>query len=523
VAESEQEQGCPGVIVAPHGPWEPASPAEVAAVFAGLGGPWWIAGGMAIELAAGRPFRDHGDIDVLILRRDHLRVQSVLAGWEWIAADRTRALRFMATKSDICNLELPRIGPASGACGVKAPLDIGGTMPRVNPRNPEKDPAAFLGEQLKRARLKAGYKIQDAFATAAHISQDPVSKAETGAQPPVDDVFDKRMELCHVTRIDLTRFKGMLRLARNSKDKIVDDYEPWPTIEQKASFLRSWNLMLVPGLLQDREYALRLFLAAGKTSDEAAELCKPRLARQDIFVGPDRVTGVFLLDESVLYREVESPAVMVRQLDHMLKLLELPNVTVQIVRGSASLAGMFGAFEIAGGEEIPDTMLTWAVRDQTTNDNGQIREAILIFELIRGRALNVEGVAGGHPGGERALEQAAVTPGWRKSSYSSGSGSGSGSGQANCVEVGALPGASRRTATRMVEARAWRRPAPPARSWSATPSSTGPARSCGQPRLTGPAAPPPSAPLPSASRYPPRAEKRSPAGLFLLLSDARSQ
>jgi hypothetical protein len=32
--------------------------------------PWWIAGGFAIELAIGRPVRDHGDIDVLVLRQE---------------------------------------------------------------------------------------------------------------------------------------------------------------------------------------------------------------------------------------------------------------------------------------------------------------------------------------------------------------------------------------------------------------------------------------------------------------------
>jgi hypothetical protein len=47
---------------------------------------WWLAGGYALELAAGRGWRDHGDIDVLLLRRDQLSVQQALGGWEWWAA-----------------------------------------------------------------------------------------------------------------------------------------------------------------------------------------------------------------------------------------------------------------------------------------------------------------------------------------------------------------------------------------------------------------------------------------------------
>jgi hypothetical protein len=83
----------PASIVAPFGPWEPAQPPEAAAIFAAMPCPWWIAGGFAIELAIGRPVRNHADIDVLVLRQDHLRIQQALHGWEWWAADPPGTLR----------------------------------------------------------------------------------------------------------------------------------------------------------------------------------------------------------------------------------------------------------------------------------------------------------------------------------------------------------------------------------------------------------------------------------------------
>ena len=75
------------------GPWEPASPAEVAEIFQRCPARWWIAGGYAIELAAGRPVREHSDIDVLLLRSDQLAVQHALPGWQWHAADPPGTLR----------------------------------------------------------------------------------------------------------------------------------------------------------------------------------------------------------------------------------------------------------------------------------------------------------------------------------------------------------------------------------------------------------------------------------------------
>ncbi|WP_425837254.1 nucleotidyltransferase domain-containing protein [Streptomyces fractus] len=78
---------------APFDPWDPAPVSEVAARFDGTGAPWWVAGGMAIELAAGRVLREHGDIDVMLLRRDQRIAHQVLDGWELWAADPPGTLR----------------------------------------------------------------------------------------------------------------------------------------------------------------------------------------------------------------------------------------------------------------------------------------------------------------------------------------------------------------------------------------------------------------------------------------------
>ncbi|MCT2594766.1 amino acid transporter [Streptomyces sp. N2-109] len=78
---------------APWGPWEPAPLSEVVALFSTLRTPWWVAGGYAIELAVGRALRGHGDIDVLLLRRDQLAVQQLMPTWQWWAADPPGTLR----------------------------------------------------------------------------------------------------------------------------------------------------------------------------------------------------------------------------------------------------------------------------------------------------------------------------------------------------------------------------------------------------------------------------------------------
>ncbi|KOV68295.1 amino acid transporter [Streptomyces sp. AS58] len=69
------------------GRWVPDRPEDVAEVFAEADFPWWIAGGYAIELAVGRELRPHGDLDVLVLRRDQALVRDLLACWHLYVAD----------------------------------------------------------------------------------------------------------------------------------------------------------------------------------------------------------------------------------------------------------------------------------------------------------------------------------------------------------------------------------------------------------------------------------------------------
>jgi hypothetical protein len=62
-----------------YGPWRPRTPVDVAELFAGYEGRWWIAGGWAIEAFSGVK-RDHGDIDPSIPRSDLPLLRRHLAG-----------------------------------------------------------------------------------------------------------------------------------------------------------------------------------------------------------------------------------------------------------------------------------------------------------------------------------------------------------------------------------------------------------------------------------------------------------
>lgn len=62
--------------------WEPIGIPEVVEIFAEIPVHWYIAGGWALDLHLGEQTREHGDIDILILREEQAVVYAALAG-EW--------------------------------------------------------------------------------------------------------------------------------------------------------------------------------------------------------------------------------------------------------------------------------------------------------------------------------------------------------------------------------------------------------------------------------------------------------
>jgi Aminoglycoside-2''-adenylyltransferase len=64
------------------GNWAGTTPEDAASWFSSLTVPWWIAGGWALDLFLGRQFREHGDFDVGVLRRDFPQLRAALSNWE---------------------------------------------------------------------------------------------------------------------------------------------------------------------------------------------------------------------------------------------------------------------------------------------------------------------------------------------------------------------------------------------------------------------------------------------------------
>jgi Domain of unknown function (DUF5753) len=168
-------------------------------------------------------------------------------------------------------------------------------------------------------------------------------------------------------------------------------FEDWIKAERDALSIRTWQPLLIPGLLQTADYARELFRAWQRTrsDDELDELVRGRLERQAILDRADPPELWAVLDESVLYRLVGTPKTMRDQLEHLTDMSVRPSVTVQAIpSGIGAHTGLLGAFSLASMDGTPDVLyLDTAVQGQTVIDTALVRKAASVFDRLRAEAL----------------------------------------------------------------------------------------------------------------------------------------
>jgi transcriptional regulator with XRE-family HTH domain len=234
-------------------------------------------------------------------------------------------------------------------------------------------------------------------AAAKEMNWSPakLSKLENAAQPiQAVDVLAFGLAF-HIDEQERTQlYYDALRAAKpgwwqaydeNDLAEVARDYVE---LESEASVLRSFKLDLIPGILQTPEYAAAIMRAAlPEVSDEMVRRrIEIRDRRQDRLRAEQSLRVDAVLTEAVLRTEIGGPDVLRDQLARLVKLAEMPNVTIRIIPFSA------GAYPAIGS---PFTVLAF---DEEHYDDVAYLESIgygLLFEdpaTVRQYMLNFVGV-----------------------------------------------------------------------------------------------------------------------------------
>lgn len=260
-------------------------------------------------------------------------------------------------------------------------------MPYTRSLDPGASPLSFFGAELRLARERRRMTQED-LATLAHVDKSTISRVEGALLEPPSGFTEACDEAFPELNGFFSRFYGKFHRWEAVPQWFID----WVSEEERAASLRIWEPLLVPGLLQTREYAATLYRAWNPDADdeEIAQGVSARLARQAV-LGQRHPPAYFaVIDEGVLRRPIGSPKIMHDQLLHLADMADRPKIKLHILPSSAGAnPGLEGAIAIAGSDDGRASVVFFegSGKGETSRDSGIVSKAIMTWDTLRSEAL----------------------------------------------------------------------------------------------------------------------------------------
>jgi transcriptional regulator with XRE-family HTH domain len=235
-------------------------------------------------------------------------------------------------------------------------------MTNVNSPNPGVQRRRLRAE-LRKARQQAEL-TQEQVASAMDWSLSKVIRIEAGSVGISTNDLKALLRLYKI--FDEEQTAGLVALARAGRERswqsaYRDVVSPrllqLIEYEDAASIIRSFEPLLVPGLLQTEEYARAVLgqFAAPTTAERIDAQVEARMRRQELVDRDDPPLMFFVLDEAVTRRMVGGAAVMRRQVRKLVELAGRPHITIEIVPFGAGVhPGLQGPSVIYEFPDPPD-------------------------------------------------------------------------------------------------------------------------------------------------------------------------
>lgn len=264
-----------------------------------------------------------------------------------------------------------------------------------------------LAAELRRLRERAGLTGEE-VAEQLGWSGSKVSRIELYRTGVKTADLNRLLQLYRVTPGHQAELLALAREPRRKgwweaySDALPEEYAAYIVLEAEAASAECWSPQLVHGLLQTADYASAVIdahmdstvsLPPGKIRQRVAT----RLERQQVIALAERPLELsVVLDQSVLLRQVGEATVMRAQLEHLLEVSELPNVTLSVLPLAGSHPIGTGGFAILHFLPLPgigqSSDVVYVEQLSRTalyvEDEDEVHEYRQAFRRLDGRSLN---------------------------------------------------------------------------------------------------------------------------------------
>jgi transcriptional regulator with XRE-family HTH domain len=245
----------------------------------------------------------------------------------------------------------------------------------------------YCGGQIKLWREEAGVTRQ-ALATEANYDYEYVKSMETGRRRPTLRLLQVADQLCGAHGKLLAAYEYL------KPEPFPERTQQYVQVEAEAIAIQWYEVALIPGLLQTKEYAQELIGNDYPPLDEETveERVAARLKRQEKLTSKPPALFNYVVYEAALRATIGGRDTMRRQLQHLLDVGRQRNVSIQVLPFAmvppAALSGPIVLVETRDHElyAFADGQETGAIY----GDGEKLRALTQLHGMIRMQALSVE-------------------------------------------------------------------------------------------------------------------------------------
>jgi transcriptional regulator with XRE-family HTH domain len=271
-------------------------------------------------------------------------------------------------------------------------------------QRPEPQPILLkmlVGAQLAGMREDAGL-AQDEAARAVGFSPAKLSRIESGKgrRPPTEADVRKLMDFYKTDPYVASVVVKLLKQAnepgwwqRYDKRLMPEWIDRLVGLQEAASFIRTFEIQYVPGLLQTPAYA-RAVVERGlpaATDREVQRRVELRTKRAELLMRADAPQFWAIMDEAVLLRVLGSREIMREQLEHLIAMAQKEHVVIQVVPldvTNASAPNIPVTYLRFGGPELPDVVYLEHIRSATfLEDRDETEQYRVVLDQLADDAL----------------------------------------------------------------------------------------------------------------------------------------